>query len=63
MEGAEPLFLYTQDQIQPLSIVLEAICSARTITKAYAPYVDVRQDDYIRDICSPGSYSLKYCIL
>ena len=22
-------------------------------------YVDVRRDDYIRDICSPGSYSLK----
>ena len=62
MEGAEPLFLYRQDEIQPLSIILDAICSARPTTKAYAPYVNVRQDDYIRDICSHGSHSLKYCI-
>ena len=60
MEGAKPLFLYRQDKILPQSIVLDVIFSARTTTKAYAPYVDV---DYIRDICSPGSYNLKFCIL
>ena len=29
----------------------------------YAPYIDVTRDDYITDICSPGSYGLKYSIL
>ena len=40
-------------------------CSDWTTAKAYAPYVDVRQDEYIKDICSPGSYGLKpsSCIL
>ena len=26
-------------------------------------YVDVKQDDSIEDICSPGSYGLKHCTL
>ena len=32
-------------------------------TKAYSPYVDARRDDSFKDICSPGSYGLKHCIL
>ena len=55
MEGAGPLLLYRQDKIRPLSILLDVICSARTTTKAYAPNVDVRQDDYIREIGPLGS--------
>ena len=34
-------------QCESLSIVLDALCSAWTTTKAYATYVDVNQDDYI----------------
>ena len=34
-----------------------------TSTKAYAPYVDVRQDKSNKDICSHGSYGLKHYIL
>ena len=33
------------------------------LLKAYAPYVDVRQNDYIKDIYSPGSYGLTPFIL
>ena len=48
--------------MQPLSIVLYVICSAWTTTKAYAHHVDVRRDDYIKDISSPGRYGIKTCI-
>ena len=54
--------VFIQARIQPLSIVLDVICSAWTTTKAYAHYVDVWRDDYIKDICSPGSYGLKPCV-
>ena len=49
--------------MQPLSIVIYENRSDWTTTKAYAPYVDVRRDDSIKDICSPGSYGHKHCIL
>ena len=49
MEEAEPLFSYRQDYIQPLSILIYENCSDWITTKAHAPYVDVRQDDYIKD--------------
>ena len=54
---------YRQDFIQPLSIVIYENCPDWTTTKAYAPYVDVRRDDSIKDVYSPGSYGLKHCIL
>ena len=41
-----------------MSNVIYENCSDWTTRKAYAPYVDVRQDDSITDICSPGSYGL-----
>ena len=31
---------------------------AWTTTKASAPSVETRQDEYIKEICSPGSYGL-----
>ena len=63
MEGGEPLFIYRQNLIQTLEIVLDSIYSVWTTTKAYAHYVDARRDDYNKDICSPWSYGLKPCIL
>ena len=63
MEGAEHLFSYRQDKSQPLSIVIYNICSAWRTKKAYAPYVNVRRDDSNKDICSPGSYGLEYCMI
>ena len=64
MEGAKLLFLYRQDKTQPLSLVLDVIFSARTTTKAYAHYVDVRRDDYIGKNYAPqGATTLNivYC--
>ena len=41
---------------------VETVQKAWTTTRAYAHYVDVRQDDYNKDICSHGSYGIKPCI-
>ena len=38
---------------------IKKIWSVWTTTKAYAPYMDVRRDDYIKDTCSSESYGLK----
>ena len=49
--------------INALPIILYDHCLDCKITKAYAPYVDLRHDFSIKDICSPGSYGHKHCIL
>ena len=63
--GGSRTFAFIQARLNPAPVNrnINENCSDWTTTKAYASYVDVRRDDSIKDICSPGSYGLKYCIL
>ena len=56
-------YLWAKELAKRLLRCIYENCSAWTTTKAYAPYVDERQDKYTKDICSPWSYGLEYCIL
>ena len=56
------MLLSTQDQIEPLSVIIDAVSPVWTTTKTFAPYMEARQGVYIRDTWSPGSQGLYPCI-
>ena len=57
--GGSRTFVFIQARLHPAPVnVINENCSDWTTTQAYAPYVDVRRDDSIKDICSPESYAL-----
>ena len=61
---ASRAFVFIQARFNPAPVNrIRKICSVWTTTKAYVPYMDKRQDDYVKDTCSSESYGLKPCII